>query len=472
MIYTRDKLLLPGSLAVSKTEDSTWKVALWRMQLGPALLILTLSLYLIKTSLFFLNIPLLCLLGLWFSYKWRWVGIGGLAALIILSKLYHPNIIPSDSITWEWLFVLSVLLGISINHLAREGVEDDIRETTAELHQQKAAAIILNEQLHKEMEELKLRCSHAEQAEVKMLETTAELNQQKAAAISLNEQLHKEMEALKLRCTHAEQAEVKMQEKKAELHQQKTAAISLNEQLHKEIEELKLRCSHAEQAEVKMLEKTAELHQQNAAAISLNEQLHIEMEELKLRCRRKEEELIHTASELKQRKVHIDGLSQQLKESHNSIDSLQQNELTARSSLREKELALETVTEANKQLQLQLQNSSLSCNADLNDNHIWQEMRKAQGLYFQLREQFEQKSLMLNQTRREMFFIQEEVQNLQKEKTEIQLYQYSEQEKALIEHILKMEQSHKNNVKYLEVEIDMYLDFVKCLMAARPQAFL
>lgn len=66
----------------------------------------------------------------------------------------------------------------------------------------------------------------------------------------------------------------------------------------------------------------------------------------------------------------------------------------------------------------------------------------AEAKYRQLREQFEEKSNVLNVTRRELFHAKEQILKLQKEHEEMKLYQLSEVECALERHLVQMEKEH------------------------------
>ena len=101
---------------------------------------------------------------------------------------------------------------------------------------------------------------------------------------------------------------------------------------------------------------------------------------------------------------------------------------------------------------------------NLNDGPVWQEMRKAQGLYNQLREQFREKSEVLSQTRSDLFHIQEELLKLKMEQAEGEHYYYSGDEEALIKHIQQMEISHRHTVDELKYEIDLYMELIKSLL--------
>lgn len=69
---------------------------------------------------------------------------------------------------------------------------------------------------------------------------------------------------------------------------------------------------------------------------------------------------------------------------------------------------------------------------------IWQGKRIA-GMHKQLKEQFIEKSATLDQTRRELFKVKEELLALQKEKEELTLFSQHPEISGLIKHILKLE---------------------------------
>ena len=83
----------------------------------------------------------------------------------------------------------------------------------------------------------------------------------------------------------------------------------------------------------------------------------------------------------------------------------------------------------------------------------WRSIRKAEGLYHQMREQFEEKSNTLDQTRKELFHAEEKLLKLQRELDERGVYGFAQDEKDLLDHIIHTERFHTSNSEVLQKEI-------------------
>ncbi len=81
------------------------------------------------------------------------------------------------------------------------------------------------------------------------------------------------------------------------------------------------------------------------------------------------------------------------------------------------------------------------------------EARRWEGLYKQLRQQFDEKSNILNETRRELFISQEKIEKLSREKEEYSLNSQTPLEKELELQIVRLEQEYDQAVAHYESEI-------------------
>jgi hypothetical protein len=87
---------------------------------------------------------------------------------------------------------------------------------------------------------------------------------------------------------------------------------------------------------------------------------------------------------------------------------------------------------------------------------LWQAKRKAEGLYEQLRDQFEDKCLCLEQTRRELFHTNEALLRMQNDEIEREFYDNCDVTNRLVQHIILMEDEYQKNIKKLESENEGY----------------
>jgi hypothetical protein len=90
---------------------------------------------------------------------------------------------------------------------------------------------------------------------------------------------------------------------------------------------------------------------------------------------------------------------------------------------------------------------------DLKSEH-WQEMRRFQGMYCQLKQQFEEKCLTLDSTRKELFYAQEE---LSATKMELQEKEY---DFVMEDVFIKMENSYLETQENLIMEVSLLEDII------------
>jgi len=74
--------------------------------------------------------------------------------------------------------------------------------------------------------------------------------------------------------------------------------------------------------------------------------------------------------------------------------------------------------------------------------------------YLQLRQQFEEKQQLLDETRKELFRSNEQILQMQREREESQMFELSEVEEALERHLLRMEQEKEEHDAEHQQEID------------------
>ena len=128
------------------------------------------------------------------------------------------------------------------------------------------------------------------------------------------------------------------------------------------------------------------------------------------------------------------------------IQSMTQEKSSILQSLEEKKGLILTLEEKNAELQV-LQAVPSSVNDERN-------AARAEAKYAQLRQQFEEKSSVLDATRRELFLTQEELLRLQKEMDEMHVFEINETEAKLQDFLISMEKdlSHKEMEHQDEVQ--------------------
>lgn len=132
---------------------------------------------------------------------------------------------------------------------------------------------------------------------------------------------------------------------------------------------------------------------------------------------------------------------------------------------------LENTSQENARLLGELAASRQNAEASDSEKALqWQAVRKAEGLYGQLREQFEQKSQILDQTRYELFHAQEQLSKYLREKKENDIYRISPEENAMLKHIHHTEQYYSQMINALEKEIDGLQSLIDHMMIKQDNA--
>ncbi len=80
--------------------------------------------------------------------------------------------------------------------------------------------------------------------------------------------------------------------------------------------------------------------------------------------------------------------------------------------------------------------------------------RRAEGMFQQLKEQFQEKSNILDETRRQLFYTEEKLLLLQKNTKELAVFSPNPQAHYLIQHILKMQRHFDHTEKQYDAEIN------------------
>lgn len=92
------------------------------------------------------------------------------------------------------------------------------------------------------------------------------------------------------------------------------------------------------------------------------------------------------------------------------------------------------------------------------------EARRIQGMYLQLRQQFDEKCKTLDETRRELFCSQEKLLALQREYEEVALYSQSEAEKLLELELQRMERERAQEEKIYKQESEALQEIITTLL--------
>jgi hypothetical protein len=113
-----------------------------------------------------------------------------------------------------------------------------------------------------------------------------------------------------------------------------------------------------------------------------------------------------------------------------------------------------------------LQQNKFLISQPINEDNrsLERQIRKLEGLYLQLREQFYEKSVILDRTRQELFLTQEQRLSLEKALEEERVFDLSENEKLLQVNLESLTTEYEKIISDYQQELEEMSDLVKELL--------
>lgn len=394
-----------------KTIDATLekKLQIWTL-IGPLCLILTLAVSFLKPSPHPTYVPYAALFGLIVCWRWQMKGFVLTFLLLITIAIYRAIGFPIEDKIWEGGLFTALSLGCLITALSFE----------------EAKSLIEGEwsQPALEIEEL--------QNELRLLqEKWEETSCRLANEISLGIELTNGKEQLNLQ----------FQELKNELQKQQSwheeAVQNLKdsrEAFGRERTSLEAKLSKKEDEIILALEgkKTLEVN-------------HKELADHYLKLQKEHQKVEITLQDSAQK--------------HLAMASEKDTIIAEKVALM---FQLQTIQDENVRLLGELEEAKKPVEPVKLDH--WEEFRQAQGLYLQLREQFEEKSKALDQTRTELFHTQEKLDSTKKEFEEKYVYERSPAEKEMEKYLERVENQYGSQLEAMEVEIQTLQEIISGIM--------
>lgn len=403
------------------------QVEIWTL-LGPFIMIMTLTVILIKPTHHQLYIPLAALIGIPICWKWKLPGfvvsLGILSALMTYQSLYTSH----DFILWDFLLGIAVALTFAVTALSFKEVEAVLRNIQSESSARLQSFIMAGEKIKaletKNESELAIQLSRINVLQDNLTEKARQLQSyEQIVNVAREELLHtiRQNEAFQQEVFNTRHELALLEQKLEELNAQPTAIADVTnfeseiQALHDRIGKLASEKEYAENAlghmqkELESLkaldaEKDLKLKSYTDAIQKTKESAALSEQELVL-YRQKTEDLLaaYTSKEK--------ALTEQLN--------------LAKADKEQTEQAIQALQFERDSLQHKLANTPEEPPQE--DMHA---LRRMEGMYNQLREQFEEKCQTLDETRRELFLVQEELLRLQRDSDEQQKFGVSETDLA------------------------------------------
>lgn len=477
---------------------------LWSV-VGPLLALVTiLLLHYYSTSLtkFFALTMVLGLPLCWYLKKW---GIGIVGFILIALSFFYSHTFEIAQV-WHIGIVLSILLTlyISINGFEEAQIlVKENREPSSNLQEKIEAYKKDYENLkfkhHNELDRHQIERLQ-QQNEIKKHQKKIEtLTHELSIANETNNQIKETVEKAKtdiqLAQTEASQAKnnVEVIKRELEAHIIKEEHV-LQELLEKRKEVFQLR-DELQEAEEKLKSMTNETKviQDDKEIVILHELLNKKEQDLfniqfrldsalediqehekeltklqnhEILHKKLHHEMIDHIDILKREKELLETTIHKLQKETEQLHSDNQEKIRLENTLYTTVQELELLRQQSQELiQKKIENSS----PKIQDNTVNEEnvlRRRAEGMYFQLKEQFNEKSSILDETRRQLFRTQESLLQMQRTVREQEQFTLPQQEHRLIKHILRMQHQFDSREKIYSNEIENLQDLITHLLNA------
>lgn len=403
-------------LQVYVKESSLEKQVFIGSFLGPFLALLTLAIVLFNYSPHQMELPLTALVGLYCSWKW---GIrGSVVACVLLAAVASFKIVssPDASAWWNISFASSIGLACLITALTQRNVRDHLEWKYQDFIEQQSRLAIVEGRLNTILQTVGQERAQAEAA-------IEALRAQLDDKIAGQEHYAAYMETSRQELCQTRAANESLHRDLVEMHQRVLISKELLEGSQEALRHLEGReeVFNRQEAELKGLRHTLGAFEHQIASYKDD-----------LQRSQQQQPLIHEMGEL--------------------IDTL----------TREKKLLESTLTALQTELEeLRLQPISDEVRVDEDSPG---ELRRLEGFYRQLRLQFEEKTQILEETRRQLFQTQERLNAIQLDFSERELIspQISLQEHS--DHLARAESEFNKELAVSQQEIHKLYDLIESIM--------
>lgn len=498
----------------NNTRNINAQAQLWALT-GPLLIACTFLIIAIRAASMPWGLPLVALVGLLICYQWHWRGVLISLCLLIGVLTYNLSIVPTTDWLWFITLAASIAAAFVVTALSLEESRYAWQLLHREAGEQKLSISHLSQQVEvsrKEIEDQHRLLS----GQIDKLESHLNLSQEKISSAENLVFLARD----ELTKSHAHQQkllqdlletrqkavtmEQRLEDQQASIDTVHAAKIAATEPLKRliatrdsEIEELKISLEAilsedrlvrqqltSAEAQVTSLREHQKAESSSTSKLKekdIQQQTTIQELNFHLDALSKEKTLLETNLEklkreldqlranekahegkylqlLETHKIEIESLQMVVKSHKNDLVQLQQQWQRDKQQLvAEKESLAVQLQQVKEELQSLPPPSAQPAHSDT------RELRRVEGLYNQLRNQFAQKSATLDSTRRELFHAQEQLTTAQKEMEETKLIH----EREIESHLSKLLNSAERELSVedrLQKEIDQLHEIIASLM--------
>lgn len=279
------------------------------------------------------------------------------------------------------------------------------------------------------------------------LNTELQLQEKLNASVAKIQECEAEIAAL-----HTSQQEWKAKDLQSKQHHQQTVQ-QLQMTLEKYKEDLNARIEIVNQSQEQSRKLTSALDIAQTRIKALEEEIAQQQTNTELQIAQIKEEL-----SLKAQQIHLT-----TKELENKANLLEKIEIE-KNNLESAYVQIEQSLQQSEQQITDLKNELVALENRPIERVIDANTRSIEAMYLQLRKQFEEKSNVLDQTRRELFAVQEKELALQKILEEKELFSSSESEALLEKEYLRLGKEYENMQQQYEKEVEILAKLIDHLI--------
>lgn len=387
--------------------------------LGPFLTLLTLSIVLFYYAPQHMELPLAGLAGIYCSWKWHVRGTA--IAWVLLAAATGLKSVNSPEMSLWWNISLAVSLGLAslITALTQRNISDHLEWKYQDSIEQHSRLAISEARLNTILQTIQ-----QERADVQQQIQTMEMQ--------LKEKTDAQVDYMQF-----------MEIARKELNHTK----SENEQLQKEITDCRRALLEADD-ELKSCKQALSLMQNQSETVQMQNK---ELTDLRHAVQAYQHQIVSYKDDLRRNQ-------------HQQTLILEMSELIETLS-REKKLLESTLGSLQEELE-STKNKETTDEIGVSKESP-RELRRLEGFYRQLREQFEEKTRILDETRQELFHTQENLMRAERELSEKELSSPQISYEEHISHLLKAEAELKQELEQSQQEIIKLNELVETLVSTR-----
>lgn len=451
---------------------------LWSL-VGPLLIAANLLIVSLRSAPTPIAIPMVGIIGLFVCNRWKWSGVWTSQAILVLAVAYQLLMVSSADMLWVLSLSGSIAAAFIVTGLTVEESSTSLEILYKEYEEQQEMISSFNKRLQSSSSEAEMAKEHL-QSQIAKLQGELVAKQEKISSTEKLVALARE--ELTINHHHQEKLlkdllEAKTQVSLLETRVQEQPDIIVQpdvvDQLHKliaardsEIEGLKTSLEALLNEEKNLLIKY-EKNENELASMRKQQHAH-ELEATKLQDEYLKQQAVNSEltdhiNTLTREKAHLEASLGKFQEEIRDLKSHAETSLDEyQNQIMQQKKVIDLLETEKSALTEQLLKQAEESPKTINDR----EVRRLEGLYNQLRDQFEEKSTMLDIARKELFQSQEKLMEVQLEMKELKLTSECEMD-VQMKKILSDAEKEIASKKLLEKEIDQLQEVISALMSNR-----